>query len=87
VIELPRTLRIFEMQDGIDYEFTMPGVAIGGANTTEELIGGKWRLTQRLDGREYVVEHESQWAAVLLLIALRAGFTGELHAIPEGDDE
>jgi hypothetical protein len=79
MIELPRSLRIFEMRDGIDYEFTMPHVSIGGEGTTQEMVAGRWRLTQRLDGREWTAEHESRWAAVLLLIAARMGFTGELH--------
>lgn len=83
MIELPRELRIFEMKDGIDYAFTMPGIMIGGAGTTEEVVNGQWRLTQRLDGREWTVQHESQMCAVLLLIAARAGYAGEFRFVEE----
>jgi len=85
MIELPRSLRIFEMRAGIDYEFTMPHVSIGGEGTTQELVNGRWRLTQRLDGHEWVAEHESRWAAVLMLIAARMGFEGELREATEAD--
>jgi hypothetical protein len=83
MIELPESVRIFEMRDGIDYEFVMPSIMIGGEGTTQKMVDGRWRLTQRLDGHEWVAEHESRWAAVLLLIAARMGFEGELREVPE----
>ncbi len=83
MIELPESIRTFEMRDGIDYEFVMPHIMIGGEGTTQEMVDGRWRLTQRLDGHEWVAEHESRSAAVLLLIAARLGFEGELREVPE----
>jgi hypothetical protein len=78
VTQLPKSLGIFEMRKGIDYRFVMPGVMIGGEGVTGEMVNGRWRLTQRLDGFEWVAEHESRVAAVLLLIAKRVGFVGSL---------
>lgn len=76
--QLPKSIEIFEMRSDVDYEFVMPGVMLGGEGVTGEMVNGRWRLTQRLDGFEWVAEYESRMAAVLLLIAKRAGFVGTL---------
>lgn len=84
MIELPRSLQIFEMRDGIDYEFVMPGIMIGGHSATSDVVAGRWVLRQEVNGRTYVAEHESEFCAVLLLIAQRGGYTGELRFMGDG---
>ena len=84
-----RTIEIFNMREGIDYEFTMPSIAIGGAGLTEELVNGRWRLTQQIDpdGPRWTAEHESRTCAVLLLIAARMGFVGDLRYMTDLDED
>lgn len=67
--------------DGGDYTFVMSHVGLSGRDVAVRLEAGKWVLTQRSDGREWTVRHEDKTCAVLLLIAARMGFTGELHPI------
>lgn len=82
-----RAHEIFTMDKGIDYEFTMPHIAVGGAGLTQEMVDGRWHLTQVIDGHTWTAEHESRTCAVLLLIAARMGFVGELRYMADAEDE
>ncbi len=54
------------------FEFTMPGVALGGPLLFAYSAEAKrWRVTYEADGRKWVGESESKVGAVLALIADR----------------
>lgn len=69
--------------DGGDYDFTMSHVAIGGRGVEVTLDRGEWVLTQRIGEATWTARNEDKTAAVLLLIAARMGFVGELRYAPE----
>lgn len=79
----PREFKIFNASSGCDYSFVMSHTWLGGHSVKEKLVNGNWQLTQEVAGRTYEAEHESHHAAVLLLIALRLGFRGELREVEE----
>lgn len=78
-------MEVFDGRGG-DYEFTMSHVAISGHGIEVEFDAGEYVLTQREDGHVWTARSEYKTAAVLLLIAARVGFVGELRYAADTDE-
>lgn len=71
-------------EGAIAFRFSGPGIQLGSDQVRVEMVDGLWSLSLD-DPYPITVEHESQDAALLMLIARRCGFEAELWRVE--DDE